>query len=86
MNSPRMYALEQKHKHLKEMKEISGLSYTPMFIPIVDDYFSGMLVSIPIPIRTLSRRINTIQIWEYMSSIIRMKNSFRFQSFGRRHY
>lgn len=67
MNSPRMYALEQKHKHLKEMKEISGLSYTPMFIPIVDDYFSGMLVSIPIPIRTLSRKINTIQIWEYMS-------------------
>ena len=66
MNSPRMYALEQKHKHLKEMKEISGLSYSPMFVPIVDDYYNGMLVSIPVPLRTVPRRISTQQIWEYM--------------------
>ena len=67
MFSPRMYALEQKHKHLKEMKEISGFAYTPMFIPIVDDYYNGMLVSIPLHIRTLAKRTNTIKIWEYMS-------------------
>ena len=66
MNSPRMYALEQKHKHVKEMKEISGLSYMPMFLPIVDDYYNGMLVSIPVPLRTVPRRITTQQIWEYM--------------------
>lgn len=68
MFSPKMYALEQNHKHVKEMKEISGLSYRPMFIPIVDDYYNGMLVSVPLPIRTLSRKISTMQIWEYMSN------------------
>lgn len=47
-NSPREYALSQQHKHLKEMTKISGLAKTPLFSPIVDDYYSGMFVSIPL--------------------------------------
>lgn len=46
-NSPREYALSQQHKHLKEMKAISGLKNTPIFCPVVDDYYSGMFVSLP---------------------------------------
>lgn len=46
-NSPREYALSQQHKHLKEMQKISGLQRTPLFSPIVDDYYSGMFVSLP---------------------------------------
>ena len=46
-NSPREYALSQQHKHLKEMKIISGLSRTPLFSPVVDDYYSGMFVTLP---------------------------------------
>ena len=34
-NSPRQYALSQQHKHLPEMKAVSGLEYTPMFNPMV---------------------------------------------------
>ena len=45
-NSPREYALTQQHKHLKEMKAISGLSKTPLFSPVVDDYYAGMFVTI----------------------------------------
>lgn len=45
--SPREYALSQQHKHLKEMQKISGLSRTPLFSPIVDDYYSGMFVTLP---------------------------------------
>lgn len=44
--APRVYGLTQKHKHLKEMKKISGLTREPLFSPIVDDYYSGMLVSL----------------------------------------
>lgn len=47
-NSPREYALPQQHKHLKEMKKIAGLSRTPLFSPIIADYYSGMFVSIPL--------------------------------------
>lgn len=46
-NSPREYALSQQHKHLKEMQAISGLTRTPLFSPVVDDYYSGMFVSLP---------------------------------------
>ena len=45
--SPRIYALAQQHKHLREMAAISGLENQPVFSPIVDDYYSGMLVSVP---------------------------------------
>lgn len=45
-NSPREYALAQKHKHLAEMKQISGLAKEPLFSPIIADYYSGMFVSL----------------------------------------
>ena len=44
-SSGREYALPQQHKHLKEMKAITGLSRMPLFSPIIDDYYSGMVVS-----------------------------------------
>lgn len=47
-SSGREYALAQKHKHLKEMQKITGLDRTPLFSPIIDDYYSGMVVSVPL--------------------------------------
>lgn len=48
LDAPREYALTQQHKHLKEMKAIPGLLQEPLFSPIVCDYYSGMLVSLPL--------------------------------------
>ncbi len=48
LSSGREYALTQQHKHLKEMKKITGLARTPLFSPIIDDYYSGMVVSVPL--------------------------------------
>ena len=48
LNAPRQYALSQQHKHLKEMKKITGLKREPLFYPIVADYYSGMVVSVPL--------------------------------------
>ncbi len=47
-NAPREYALSQQHKHLKEMQKITGLERMPLFSPIVADYYSGMLVTVPL--------------------------------------
>ena len=47
-DSPRQYALTQQHKHLKEMKAITGLEKAPVFCPIVSDYYSGMAVTVPL--------------------------------------
>ncbi|MCR4690611.1 MAG: N-acetyl-gamma-glutamyl-phosphate reductase [Lachnospiraceae bacterium] len=46
--APREYALTQQHKHLKEMQKITGLDRAPLFSPIVDDYYSGMVVTVPL--------------------------------------
>ena len=63
-NSPRQYALSQQHKHLPEMKAVSGLKYTPMFNPIICDYFSGMVVSVPIQTRLLEKNVTAEAVHE----------------------
>jgi len=47
--APRQYGFSQEHKHLPEMHKYSGLETAPVFAPIVCDYYSGMLVSVPLP-------------------------------------
>lgn len=63
-NSPRQYALSQAHKHLPEMQAVSGLKYKPMFNPMVCDYFSGMVVSVPLQTRTLANPVTAEQVHE----------------------
>ena len=48
LDGPRFYGLSQVHKHLKEMKIISGLSVDPIFCPIVADFYSGMEVGVSV--------------------------------------
>lgn len=36
--APRQYGLTQQHKHLKEMKGITGIENVPIFCPVVDDF------------------------------------------------
>lgn len=48
LNAPRQYGLSQSHKHLPEMKAITGIENAPVFVPVVDDFYSGMEVTVPI--------------------------------------
>ncbi len=48
LSAPRQYALGQTHKHLPEMAKICGLNNTPVFCPIVSNFYSGMQVTVPI--------------------------------------
>ncbi len=48
LDAPRQYGLAQKHKHLPEMKAITGLEKEPIFCPIVSDFYSGMVVTVPL--------------------------------------
>lgn len=47
LEAPRLYGLSQQHKHLKEMKLITGIHKFPVFAPIVSNFYSGMQVMIP---------------------------------------
>ena len=48
LDSPRMYGLNQSHKHLPEMRKICALENMPVFMPIVSDFYSGMQVTVPL--------------------------------------
>ena len=48
LGAPRQYGITQMHKHLKEMKTLCSLSVTPIFCPIVADFYSGMEVTVPL--------------------------------------
>ena len=66
--APREYALTQQHKHLKEMKAITGLTREPLFSPIVADYYSGMVVSVPVYTEFLSKCKNPKEMTEYFAN------------------
>ncbi|MBQ8893893.1 MAG: N-acetyl-gamma-glutamyl-phosphate reductase [Clostridia bacterium] len=48
LTAPRQYALGQKHKHLPEMKVMTGIENEPIFCPIVSNFYSGMAVTVPL--------------------------------------
>ena len=61
LDAPCQYGLAQTHKHLPEMKKISGLTKEPIFCPIVADYYSGMEVTVPLFSEQVSVGIDDIR-------------------------
>ena len=68
LDSPRLYALTQTHKHLPEMKKIAGLEYEPVFNPYVCDYFQGMTVTVGLHARLLSKKVTASDVWEMFAA------------------
>ena len=50
------YGLELKHKHLPEMKVYGKLSGPPVFQPSYAAFAQGMLVNVPLHLRTLAKK------------------------------
>lgn len=48
LGAPRQYGLPQTHKHLKEMQAMCHLDHAPIFCPIVSNFYSGMVVTVPL--------------------------------------
>lgn len=62
--SPRQYGLTQKHKHLPEMKTITGLASEPVFSPIVSDFYCGMAVTVPVYTKLLNKKLSLYELKE----------------------
>lgn len=61
LGAPRQYGLTQQHKHLKEMKGITGLENAPVFCPIVSDFYSGMTVTVPLFAKQVKGSVDEIK-------------------------
>ena len=80
--STRAYSLGKTHKHVKEMMAVSGLSYPPVFCPIVGDFYNGMLVNIPIQLRTMARKVTAHDVWEMLSEHYAGEHFVQVMPFG----
>ncbi len=67
IGTPRQYGLTQKHKHLPEMKKVTGLDNEPVFNPIVSDYYCGMAVSVPIYTSLLNKKMSADELFDFFS-------------------
>lgn len=80
LDAPREYALTQQHKHLKEMRAVSGLNNEPIFSPYICDYFSGMVMTVPLFKKDLqngktAEDIKALYKEKYNSDIVKYKES-----------
>lgn len=71
LKSPRQYGLTQTHKHLPEMKKVTGLVFEPIFNPIVSDFYCGMAVSIPIYTELLNKKMSLYDLKAYFAGYYR---------------
>ncbi len=64
LDSPRLYALTLKHKHLPEMQKVCSLSHPPIFNPYICDFPCGMTVHVPLYRSLLKRRLSVGELEE----------------------
>ncbi len=65
LETPRLYALTQQHKHLAEMKAVCALTRTPVFDPYICDFRCGMTVTVPLFADLLKTRMNVASLEEF---------------------
>ncbi len=86
LGAPRQYGLSQQHKHLPEMTKITGLNNAPAFIPVVDAFYSGMEVTVPLFASQLNdgfsiEDIKNIYKAKYQGPVVKYVENFDEQGF-----
>ncbi|MCR5602183.1 MAG: N-acetyl-gamma-glutamyl-phosphate reductase [Lachnospiraceae bacterium] len=81
-NAPRAYALTQQHKHLKEMRAVCGLDREPLFTPVVDDYYSGMLVTLPLYAHLLKKKVTPQELREILAEYYKGEQFIKVMPYG----
>ena len=82
LDAPREYGLNQQHKHLKEMTAITGLAVPPLFTPIVADYYSGMVVSVPLYTGMLKKALTPEELRDFFAKYYGREKFLTVAPFG----
>ncbi|MBO4652648.1 MAG: N-acetyl-gamma-glutamyl-phosphate reductase [Lachnospiraceae bacterium] len=81
-DSARMYAWGQSHKHLKEMKKITGLAAEPLFCPMTTNYHSGMIVQVPLFVDRLAKKVTPEELRDLFAEYYKGEKFIRVLPFG----
>jgi len=60
--APRPYSLGLNHKHLKEMMMHTGLTESPVFLPVVSAFYKGLATMIPVHTRLLNKKLKGAEL------------------------
>ena len=82
LEAPRLYGMSQNHKHLKEMMIISGLDHKPLFNPYICNFYSGMLVDIPLEVSNLKTKVTPKELWEKFDNYYKDNKFIRVMPFN----
>lgn len=80
--SPRIYGLSLTHKHLAEMQRVTGLTSSPVFCPIVDDYDKGMATTIMLHNEHLKNKPTAQEIQERLAEYYQGEHFVTVAPFG----
>lgn len=81
-DTPRLYGLNLKHKHLPEMKAVCSLEKNPVFCPVVDDYYKGMAVTVMLDNSMLKGNPSAEQVHEILTAHYEGQKLVKVHSFG----
>lgn len=81
-DAPRLYAMAQMHKHLKEMQAIPNLKEKPLFNPYVCDFYSGMLVTIPLYVSKLNKKVTPKELHDMLANYYKGKDFVRVMPYN----
>ncbi len=81
-DSARMYAWGQSHKHLKEMKAITGLAAEPLFCPLTTNYHSGMIVQVPLFTDRLNKKMTPEGLRDFFAEYYKGEKFIKVLPFG----
>lgn len=80
--TPRIYGLNLKHKHLPEMQALCRLSAPPVFCPVVDNYYKGMAVTIMLQNRLLNLKGGAEEIHKCLDEYYKGQKLIHVAPFG----
>lgn len=80
-DAPRLYAMAQSHKHLPEMMVIAGLDEKPLFNPYVCNFLEGMIVSVPLFVNRLNKKMNAKELRDELASYYKDKDFVRVHEY-----
>ena len=81
-DSARTYGWSQTHKHLKEMKAITGIDRLPLFSPLTTNYHSGMIVQVPLFADLLAKKMKPEEVRDYLADYYKDEKFIKVMPFG----
>lgn len=80
--APRAYGLSLNHKHIPEMMLRTGLTETPVFVPILGNNYKGMAVMVPIHTKLLAKKMSARDIHDFLDEYYQGEQFVKVMPYG----